>query len=90
MGPWLVGVLAVACAQTPPPPVVQAPPRPDGAVVAGARKALEDALASRRAREVQALFDPAMGKLRAWSQANVPRALEPFQVTLTPVAVTGE
>jgi hypothetical protein len=91
MGPLLVGALLLACARTPPPPVVQAPPPPpDAGVVAGARKALEDALASRRAREVNALFDPAMAKLRQWSQETVPRAAEAVQVSLTPAAVTGD
>ena len=85
----LVGALGAACAHRAQPPPASPPP-PDPGVVAGARQALESALASRKARTVTRLFDPALVKLRQWSDANVPRALDPIQVTLTPAAMTGD
>jgi hypothetical protein len=59
-------------------------------MVAGARQALAEALATRKASKVTPLFDPALVKLRAWSTEVVPRAQEPIEVELTPAVVSGE
>ena len=78
-------LLAAACAHPPPPAPPPAPP-PDPALVAGAQQTLKEALASGKASKVTRLFDPALAGVRSWTSETVPRALDAWEVSLTPAA----
>jgi hypothetical protein len=90
---WCLAVpallLAAACAHPPPPAPPPAPP-PDPALVAGAQRTLEEALATRNAAKVTRLFDPALVGARSWTTEIVPRAVDPVEVKLIPAAVEGD
>ena len=82
-------LLAAACAHPPPPAPPPAPP-PDPALVAGAQQTLKEALASGKASKVTRLFDPALVGVRSWTSETVPRALDAWEVSLTPALVNGD